>query len=231
MRRLETSVSSSCACSTNRPESHLDAPVDDWLPEPPVAGASAVELDPVAAGDRVRSWCSRVSLVSVDECRGPRSAARGGKAADRAPGAHGARRRARDRAGPALGRHADRQPGPHARAGGRRRARAHRGARRPARRPARPDARRGDEGRPDDLDGRLRRPCRRTSRTSYSASSPSCATTSRRSRSPTSRSSCAQEFGGPLQARLLRLRRARVRGSLDRPGPSRDDASTAMRWS
>ena len=61
-----------------------------------------------------------------------------------------------------------------------------------ARRPARPDARRGDEGRPDALDGRLRRPARRPAGRAAAQARRRCATTSRRFRSPSSRSSCAR---------------------------------------
>ena len=135
--------------------------------------------------------------------------------------------------------------------------RAHHRARQRARRPARPDARRGDEGRADALDGRLRRPPRTSSRTSCSASSPPCATASppvpfdrlreapaqgarRAARATCSRSSTSARSPPPRSARSTARRRSTATTSRSRsstrasPRRSRPTCATrccCCRWS
>ena len=100
--------------------------------------------------------------------------------------------------------------------------RAHRGARQPARRAARADARRGDEGRSDDLDGRVRRPPRGGARR---AAGEARGAPRRRPAGAVreAREADARGVRRAARARVLRVRRARVRGGLDRPGPPRHD--------
>ena len=63
-----------------------------------------------------------------------------------------------------------------------------------------------------------------------SQSSPSCAMTSRQSRSQSSSGCCDRVRGAPLPC-VLRVRRAGICGRLDRPGAPGDDPRGAKRWS
>ena len=156
---------------------------------------------------------------------------RGGEAADRPDRADRPSGRTGHRPGPAVGGYAYREScsarPERAEAAQQERTAA---PRERARRPTRPDAGRGDESRPDDLDGRVRRAPRRRSARSCRRKLASLRDDVPPVPFAQARADDAPGARRPAHAGVLGVRGAGVRRGVDRPGPSRGHASPATRW-